>query len=113
MKSNAKHSVRFVHHMTIIVMFLLLVVRPSIYLSGPNHTLREGDTVNLTCTVTAGLPKPRLRWFRNGEELKEKSTVLLLREVSVKDEGRYTCEAKNAGGSSVDDVHVIVESKFI
>ena len=91
----------------------MLVALPKIHLSGPSHTLREGDSVNLTCNVTAGLPKPQLRWSKNGEELKEESTVLLLREVSEKDVGRYTCEATNAGGFSVDDVHVNVQSKFI
>lgn len=92
---------------------LSLVVLPSIHLSGPSHPIPEGDSVNLTCNVTAGLPSPQLRWSKNGEDLEDNSAVLFLREVTENDEGRYTCEARNLGGSSVDDVQVNVQGKFI
>ena len=92
---------------------LLLVVLPSVRLSGPSQPIREGNSVNLTCNVTAGFPSPRLQWSKNGEDLKENSAVLVLKEVTDKDEGRYTCEARNSGGSSVDEVQVNVQGKFI
>ena len=28
-----------------------------------NHTLREGQSVSLTCTATDGSPKPHLAWY--------------------------------------------------
>lgn len=93
--------------------FYLLVVPPSIHLSGPNQPIREGESVNLTCNVTAGFPSPKLHWSKNGEDLEENSAVLFIKEVTKKDAGRYTCEAKNAGGSSVDDVNVNVQGTFI
>ena len=114
MKSNAKFFIGEKTLVAIILIYVfLLVVLPRIHLSGPSHTLREGDSVNLTCNVTAGFPKPQLRWSRNGEKLNEGSSVLLLREVSEKDAGRYTCEATNAGGSTDQHVQINVQSRFI
>ena len=92
---------------------LLLVVLPSIHLSGPNQPRNEGDSFNLTCNVTAGFPKPQLQWSKNGEVLEENSAVLVLREVTEKDEGKYSCKAINSGGSSVGEIIVNVQSKFI
>ena len=92
---------------------LLLVVLPSVRLSGPSQPIREGDSVNLTCNVTAGFPSPQLCWSKNGDDLKENNAVLFLKEVTDKDEGSYTCEARNSGGSSVDHVQVNVQGKFI
>ncbi|KAL9959877.1 hypothetical protein ACROYT_G033247 [Oculina patagonica] len=86
-----------------------VIILPSIHVSGPSQPIREGDSVNMTCNVTAGLPSPQLRWSKNGEDLEENSAVLFLREVTEKDEGRYTCEATNSAGSSVDDVQVNVQ----
>lgn len=89
------------------------IVPPIIQLFGPNKPIREGNSVNLTCKIKKGFPKPQVSWFKNGTERKEKSTTLLLTEVKDEDEGRYTCQAKNAGGFFSDSKYVTVESKFI
>ncbi|XP_063588836.1 nephrin-like [Penaeus indicus] len=38
------------------------------------HKLSEGDSVNLTCTVGAANPRPRLSWFKDGLEITPRPT---------------------------------------
>ena len=80
---------------------------------GPIKTLREGDSANLTCKIIEGLPEPQLSFFKNGYRLsKEGTSFLLLTNVTYSDEGKYTCEAQNAGGYFTDSIHIRVESKL-
>lgn len=57
----------------------------------------------------SGLPKPVIRWLRNGEELTgnepgvsilEDGTLLILASVSPLDDGEYICAAANDAGST-------------
>ena len=81
---------------------------------GPIEPLREGDSANLTCKITEGLPEPQLSFFKNGDPLsKERTSSLLLTNVTDSDEGKYTCEAQNTGGYFTDSIHIRVESKLI
>ena len=82
-------------------------------MSGPNKTMREGDSANLTCEIVKGVPKPQVTWLKNRKSLpKEMNTTLLLTNVTDEDEGIYTCSAKNAAGFYSDSKNVTVESKL-
>lgn len=61
------------------------------------------------CICILGLPKPVIRWLRNGQELTgnepgisilEDGTLLLLASLSPLDNGEYTCAAVNDAGST-------------
>ena len=91
-----------------------LEVPPEVHLSGPHHPVAEGDNVTLTCNVTDGVPKPEpIRWLRARISLDEKSTTMILRSIKNDQEGTYTCEASNKGGSANDSITVIVDSKTL
>ena len=92
---------------------LSLEVRPKLSLSGPRRPVTEGENVNLTCNIIDGVPKPELiRWLREKTSLDEKNTTMVLRSIKKEQEGTYTCEASNGGGSANDSIKVIVDSKF-
>jgi len=69
------------------------------------------------CVVLLGNPAPTITWYKMGERLTNEDGVangnghLLLADVSVADEGEYTCVASNAGGNASQttqlDVHGI------
>lgn len=57
----------------------------------------------------SGLPKPVIRWLRNGQELTgnepgvsilEDGTLLILASLSPLDNGEYVCAAANDAGST-------------
>lgn len=60
-------------------------------------------------TFVSGLPKPVIRWLRNGVELTgnepgvsilDDGTLLILAAVSPLDDGEYVCTAANDAGST-------------
>jgi len=93
---------------------------------GPNESLDEGDSANLTCYIIRGFPKPQLSIvkiedpeeqptiFKYGYHPFDKSKItLLLTNITERDEGRYICIAQNAGGNFTASKHVRVKSKLI
>ena len=87
------------------------VVRPKVHLFGTGRHM-QGDSVNLTCKVIEGVPKPEISWFKDGAPRPE-GTTLILTNVTDSDEGRYTCKAQNAGGSFTSSIYITVKSKLI
>ena len=74
--------------------------------------MREGDRLNLTCIIKAGLPKPEVSWYKNNLLLvDEESTNLILEELTDKDEGQYKCEARDPAGVADAMINVTVDSK--
>ena len=74
--------------------------------------MREGERLNLTCVIKAGLPTPQLSWFKDETLLEdEESTNLILEELTDKDEGQYKCEARNSGGAVNVTKNVTVDGK--
>ena len=100
-------------HRTSDILFSLEVL-PKVRLSGPHRTVAEGDNVTLTCKITDGVPKPEpIRWLRAKIALDEKNTTMVLRSIKNDQEGTYTCETSNEGGSANDSIKVIVDSKTL
>ena len=97
-----------------VIFFFSLEVPPKVRLSGPHRPVAEGDNVTLTCDVTDGVPKPEpIRWLRAKISLYEKKTTMTLRSIKNDQEGTYTCETSNEGGSANDSIKVIVDSKTL
>ena len=91
-----------------------LEVPPKVHLSGPHRLVAEGDNVILTCKIINGFPKPeRIRWLRAKISLDEKNTTMVLRSIKKEEEGTYTCETSNEGGSAKGSIEVIVDSKTL
>ena len=87
---------------------------PKVRLSGPLRPVAEGHNVTLTCKIIKGFPKPELiRWLREKISLDEKNTTVALRSIKKEQEGTYTCETSNEGGSTKDTIKVIVDSKTL
>ncbi|XP_056893820.1 hemicentin-1 isoform X2 [Takifugu flavidus] len=92
---------------------LLVQVPPVVEVLEPpfNSPLQErvaNQRIAFPCPAK-GLPKPVIRWLRNGQELTgsepgvsilEDGTLLLLSSVSPLDSGEYTCAAANDAGST-------------
>ena len=94
--------------------FFSLEVPPIVSLSGPHRPVTIGDNITLTCNITDGVPKPkRIHWFKHKTPLDETITNLVLRSLKKEQEGTYTCETSNEGGSANDSIKVIVESKTL
>ncbi|XP_055921394.1 neogenin isoform X4 [Eupeodes corollae] len=103
-------------------------VAPS-FLVGPSpKTVKEGDTVTLDC-VANGMPKPQIRWLRNGEELDlnifpsdldSRFSILGTGSLQISaaediDSGNYQCRASNTVDSldAQATLQVQVPPKFI
>ncbi|XP_067629924.1 neogenin isoform X2 [Eurosta solidaginis] len=100
------------------------LVAPS-FLIGPSpKTVKEGDSVTLDC-VANGVPKPQIKWLRNGEELdlndldSQFSIIgtgsLQISSAEDIDSGNYQCRASNTVDSldAQATVQVLVPPKFI
>ena len=92
--------------------FFLTQVPPKVKVSGLHHPVTEGDDVALTCNITDGVPN-KIRWLKDKNYLDEKTTNLVLRDIKKEQEGSYTCEASNRGGTASDSIKVIVDSKTL
>ena len=100
-------------HRTSDILFSLQVP-PKVRLSGPHRPVAEGDNVSLTCKIIDGVPKPEpIRWLRSNISLDEKNTTMILRSIKKDQDGTYTCEISNEGGSAKDSIKVIVDSKTL
>jgi len=74
--------------------------------------MREGDRLNLTCVIKAGVPKPKVSWYKNEIPLiDEEHQDLVLDELADKDEGEYKCKAQNSAGFSDAIINVTVDGR--
>ena len=94
------------------MLFICLLVRPKVDISGASNLVIEGNSVNLTCKVVAGRPEPQIIWLKNNT-LKGQSLSLFFSEITKEDEGRYTCEAKNEAGVSTKEIDIFVKGVFV
>ncbi|CAH1786157.1 unnamed protein product, partial [Owenia fusiformis] len=83
------------------------VVRPVIAYTNPYYEAIESRTVQLSCLVLLGNPRPKVMWLKHGEVVQNSDRfkvsnngVLEIVDVDAKDEGEYTCVATNVGGNA-------------
>ncbi|KRZ38331.1 Muscle M-line assembly protein unc-89 [Trichinella pseudospiralis] len=78
-----------------------------------------GQQVMLKC-VAKGQPAPEIHWYKDNEEIhkseqfemhseEDGTQILILSKVSIDDEARYRCEARNLAGSSYTQATLKVE----
>ncbi|KAF4076157.1 hypothetical protein AMELA_G00227200 [Ameiurus melas] len=78
-----------------------------IRLSG-NGTLKQGDSLNLTCDVNCTQSSSPFVWSKNNERLNTSGPVLHFPAVTVRDSGNYTCtwETNMTSGSETISLQV-------
>ena len=94
------------------MLFIYLLVRPKVDISGASNLIIEGNSVNLTCTVVEGRPEPQITWLKNNTSHGQ-NLSLFFSEIKKEDEGRYTCKAENAAGFFTKDIDISVKGVFV
>ena len=90
----------------------LFIVAPLATATQSSLTKTQGQTVQLTCTIT-GDPYPTVTWYHDGvvltnPQLSNNDSTLTLSPVLKSHEGIYVCRAINNLGSSNDSISLIV-----
>ena len=81
-----------------------------------------GGCKRFECQVI-GLPRPSIRWYKDGvnvtthprykcEYTPDGCVVLVLDNVTLKDEGVYECRAQNSEGSAETSAQLYVKGKY-
>ena len=94
------------------MLFIYLLVRPKVDISGASNLIIEGNSVNLMCKVVEGRPDPQITWLKNNT-LQGQSLSLFFSEITKEDEGQYTCKAENAAGFSTKDIDISVKGVYV
>ncbi|XP_017308429.1 cell adhesion molecule 4 isoform X2 [Ictalurus punctatus] len=81
-----------------------------IRLSG-NGTLKQGDSLNLTCDVNCTQSSSQFVWSKNNERLNTSGRVLHFPAVTVRDSGSYTCTWKTNRASGSETISLLVEGE--
>ncbi|XP_053530758.1 carcinoembryonic antigen-related cell adhesion molecule 2 isoform X2 [Ictalurus punctatus] len=81
-----------------------------IRLSG-NGTLKQGDSLNLTCDVKCTQSSSQFVWSKNNERLNTSGRVLHFPAVTVRDSGNYTCTWKTNMTSGSETISLLVEGE--
>ncbi|KAL7835810.1 hypothetical protein SRHO_G00281570 [Serrasalmus rhombeus] len=89
------------------------VVQVSMIRLSGNGTLKEGDSVNLTCAVNCSLSSPQFVWFKNKERLPESGSVLHLPALTVRNSGNYSCALRNYENFTSEMISLDVEGLFL
>ncbi|KAM9393976.1 B-cell receptor CD22-like isoform 2-T4 [Pholidichthys leucotaenia] len=93
------------------ILFLVFLHDLNITITKPNgcDTVKEGDSVNLTCIKSCNSSDhSNFTWSKNGESIVQ-GPVLYLRNVSSTNSGNYTCSLKTHKGTASEVIHVDVE----
>ncbi|XP_037389766.1 uncharacterized protein LOC108415505 [Pygocentrus nattereri] len=90
----------------------LKVVQVSMIRLSGNGTLKEGDSVNLTCAVNCTLSSPQFVWFQNTDRLPESGSVLHLPALTVRNSGNYSCALRNYETFTSEMISLDVEGPF-
>uniref|UniRef100_A0A8C4XCY1 B-cell receptor CD22 n=1 Tax=Erpetoichthys calabaricus TaxID=27687 RepID=A0A8C4XCY1_ERPCA len=59
------------------------------------ETIKENDTVTLSCSANCSLTNSIFSWFKNGRPLNKTSKDLQIQRVSTEDSVSYSCQAGN------------------
>jgi protein sidekick len=85
----------------------------------PEITTDYGSLLEIPCNVT-GMPYPKIRWFRNSEEIdlstsqyyKKDESTLVIQRVNLNDSAMFQCLASNEAGEKSSSVWVKVKSTY-
>ncbi|XP_048876251.1 B-cell receptor CD22-like isoform X7 [Brienomyrus brachyistius] len=78
-----------------------------------NGTIREGDSVNLTCdTDSCSLSQSEFTWFKDNKQLPETQSTLHFSPISYNHTGKYSCAINGRKVTVSNEVNIIVESHF-
>ncbi|XP_017308427.1 myeloid cell surface antigen CD33 isoform X2 [Ictalurus punctatus] len=72
-------------------------------------TLKQGDSLNLTCDVNCTQSSSQFVWSKNNERLNTSGPVLHFPAVTVRDSGNYTCTWKTNMTSGSETISLLVE----
>ncbi|TSY27751.1 Sialic acid-binding Ig-like lectin 15 [Bagarius yarrelli] len=79
-----------------------------IRLSG-NGTLKQGDSVNLTCDVNCTHTSSQFMWSKNNQPLNTSGPLLHFPSLTAKDSGNYTCTWRTSETSGWKSISVQME----
>lgn len=81
----------------------------------PSARIEPGYQLEIKCTPPDSLPKARVTWQRNGQDLSSSSSItltqdgsLIIHSTKVLDSGNYTCSAENIFGKRTSNVVPVV-----
>ncbi|KAF5900974.1 myeloid cell surface antigen CD33-like isoform X1, partial [Clarias magur] len=77
-------------------------------LSG-DGTLKQGDSLNLTCDVNCTHSSSQFVWSKNNEQFNTSGPVLHFPALTVRDSGNYTCTWKTNEASGSKTISLQVE----
>ncbi len=69
--------------------------------------IEEGDTIALTCASDANPPPTHFTWVKDGG-LGNGSDTLVLKSISLGEEGSYRCKAENGIGNEAMSEPVMI-----
>ncbi|XP_043564225.1 leucine-rich repeats and immunoglobulin-like domains protein 1 isoform X2 [Chiloscyllium plagiosum] len=94
---------------------LMVLETPSLVYALEDQTAVIGETIALQC-MASGSPSPRITWLKGDEPLvvtkrhhfTSGNQLLIIRNVVLDDEGKYTCEMSNTLGTERAHSHLSV-----
>ena len=86
-------------------------VAPTITVPPNNVATQVGQSATFSC-FAIGTPRPIIRWVHRGQEVGGGST-LVISDVNVGDQGRYTCRVNNSAGVAMATANLTVFGKYI
>ncbi|XP_053083796.1 sialoadhesin-like [Pangasianodon hypophthalmus] len=94
------------------VILLVADLKVSLIRLSGNGTLKQGDSLNLTCDVNCTHSSSQFVWSKHNEQLNTSGPVLHFPALTVRDSGNYTCtwETNEASGSETISLQVEGES---
>ncbi|KAI4891928.1 hypothetical protein NFI96_021898 [Prochilodus magdalenae] len=96
-------------HLVVLTLLARAVPKVSLTWQSGSGTLKEGDSVSLTCTVDCPLSSPQLVWFKDGGRLPESDSTLQLHALTVGNSGNYSCALKNYKDFKSESVSLSVQ----
>ena len=100
------------------LVWLSLLVPPSVFVEKDLVVAKAGEAISLQCTAN-GRPQPVIQWYKEQNLLQRTRKIaisstglLVINAADQNDTGFYTCLASNNVGSDSATVTVSVQSKF-
>ena len=85
---------------------------PTIQVSPRSLTVTENSTAPFTCSAS-GNPRPEVTWLNVSDANHHvmDDGRLVIKRVTLKDAGNYTCHAKNILGTATEAAQLVVKGK--